>query len=115
MPSKTVIVAAGFSGAWSALSAQRLINLRDKRQDIEVLVIAPEPSLTMRPRLYEPNASTMKQPLAPLFKAAGIGFLQGSVQTIDTVSKTVHVRSPSGNSTDVAFDRLILATGSAVV
>ncbi|KAJ4141784.1 hypothetical protein NW768_001002 [Fusarium equiseti] len=115
MPSKIVIIGAGFAGVWSALSAQRLINLRSKQQDIEILVIAPEASLTMRPRLYEANASTMKQPLAPLFKAAGIGFLQGSVQTIDSVSETVHVRLSSGDQSDVAFDRLILAAGSAVV
>jgi NADH dehydrogenase FAD-containing subunit len=115
MPSKIVIVGAGFAGVWSGLSAQRLINLRNKEQDIEVLVIAPEPWLTMRPRLYEANASTMKQPLAPLFKAAGIGFLQGSVETIDTKSQTVHVRSSSGNASDIGFDRLILAAGSAVV
>lgn len=115
MPSKIIIVGAGFAGVWSALSAQRLINLKNKRQDVEVLVIAPEPWLTMRPRLYEANASTMKQPLTPLFKAAGIDFLQGSVQTIDTASKTVHVRSSSGDESAAAFDRLILAAGSPVV
>ncbi|KAH7188065.1 uncharacterized protein B0J16DRAFT_396222 [Fusarium flagelliforme] len=115
MPSKIVIIGAGFAGVWSALSAQRLINLRDKKQDIEVLVIAPEPWLTMRPRLYEANASTMKEALAPLFKAAGIGFLQGSVDTIDTTSKMVHIRSSSSDESAVAFDRLILAAGSSVV
>ena len=115
MPRKIVIVGAGSAGVWSALSAQRLINFRNKQQDVEVLVVAPEPWLTIRPRLYKANASTMKEPLAPLFKAAGISFLQGSVQTIDTVSKTVHVRSYSGDEYDVTFDRLILAAGSAVV
>jgi NADH dehydrogenase FAD-containing subunit len=69
----------------------------------------------MRPRLYEANASTMKQPLAPLFKAAGIGFSQGTVEMIDTKSQTVHVRSSSGDESDISFDRLILAAGSAVV
>lgn len=115
MPSRIVIVGAGFAGVWSALSAQRLIDLRKQQEDIEVFVIAPEPWLTMRPRLYEANASTMKQPLAPLFKAAGINFFQGSVQTIDTTSKTVHVQSSSGNESEVAFDRLILAAGSSVI
>ncbi|RGP64687.1 pyridine nucleotide-disulfide oxidoreductase family [Fusarium sporotrichioides] len=115
MPSKIVIIGAGFAGVWSALSAQRLINLRNKEQDIEILVIAPEPWLTMRPRLYEANASAMKQPLATLFKAAGIGFVQGTVETIDTNLQTVHVQSSSGDESYVHFDRLILAAGSAVV
>ncbi|KAL6922327.1 hypothetical protein ACHAP8_009533 [Fusarium lateritium] len=114
MPNKIVIIGAGFAGVWSALSAQRLIKLRNKEQDIEILVIAPEPWLTLRPRLYEANASTMKQSLAPLFKDTGIGFLQGTVETIDTKSQTVHVRS-SDDESDVHFDRLILAAGSAVV
>ncbi|KAL9560694.1 hypothetical protein ACKAV7_015185 [Fusarium commune] len=86
MPSKIVIIGAGFAGVWSALSAKRLITLMNKEQDIEILVIAPEPSLTLRPRLYEPNPSVMKQPLAPLFKAAGIGFFQETVEVIDTNS-----------------------------
>lgn len=115
MPSKIVIIGAGFAGVWSALSAQRLINLRNKEKDIEIIVIAPEPWLTLRPRLYEANASTMKQPLEPLFKAAGISFLQDSVETIDTDSQTVQVRSSPGDNSDIHFDRLILAAGSAVV
>ncbi|RGP65715.1 pyridine nucleotide-disulfide oxidoreductase family [Fusarium longipes] len=115
MPRKIVIIGAGFAGVWSALSAQRLINLRNKEQDIEVLVISPEPWLVMRPRLYEANASAMKQPLEPLFKTAGIDFLQGFVETIDTKSQTVHVRSSSGDESDIIFDRLVLAAGSAVV
>jgi NADH dehydrogenase FAD-containing subunit len=114
MPSKIVIIGAGFAGVWSALSAKRLITLKNKEQDIEVLVIAPEPSLTLRPRLYEPNPSRMKQRLAPLFTSAGIGFFQGTVETIDTNSQTVHVKSPSGDESDIRYDRLVLAAGSAV-
>ncbi|KAF5975686.1 pyridine nucleotide-disulfide oxidoreductase protein [Fusarium bulbicola] len=115
MPSRIVIVGAGFAGVWSALSAQRLINLKSKEQDIQVLVIAPEPWLTLRPRLYEPNPSMMKQPLEPLFTSAGIEFFQGTVETIDTNSHTVHAKSPSGDESDIIYDRLILAAGSAVM
>ncbi|KAI1008517.1 hypothetical protein LB504_001299 [Fusarium proliferatum] len=105
----------GFTGVWSAFSAQRLINIKNKEQDIQVLVISPEPSLTLRPRLYEPNPSNMKQALGFLFASAGIGFFRGTVETIDTSSQTVHVMSPSGDESDIAYDRLVLAAGSAVV
>ncbi|KLO81332.1 related to pyridine nucleotide-disulphide oxidoreductase family protein [Fusarium fujikuroi] len=115
MPSRIVIIGAGFAGVWSAFSAQRLINIKSKQQDIQVLVIAPEPWLTLRPRLYEPNPSNMKQPLGPLFASSGIRFLQGAVETIDTNSQTVHLKSPSGDESDIAYDRLVLAAGSAVV
>ncbi|KAH7215265.1 hypothetical protein DER44DRAFT_655939 [Fusarium oxysporum] len=114
MPSKIVIIGAGFAGVWSAFSAQRLINLNNKEQDIEVLIIAPEQSLTLRPRLYEPNPSIMKQPLDSLFMSAGIGFFQGTVERIDTDSQMIHVESPSGDESDIGYDRLILAAGSAV-
>ncbi|KAF5666584.1 pyridine nucleotide-disulfide oxidoreductase family [Fusarium circinatum] len=113
MPSRIVTVGAGFAGVWSALSAQRLINLKSKEQDIQVLVIAPEPSLTLRPRLYEPTPSIMKQLLGPLFTSAGIGFFPGTVETIDTYSHTVHAKSPSGDKSDIIYNRLILAAGSA--
>ncbi|KAF5599564.1 pyridine nucleotide-disulfide oxidoreductase family [Fusarium pseudoanthophilum] len=114
MSSRIVIVGAGFAGVWSALSAQRLINLKSKEQDIQVLVIAPEPSLTLRPRLYEPNPSMMKQPLGPLFTSAGIEIIQGIAETIDTNSQTLHVKSPSGHESDITYDRLVLAAGSTV-
>ncbi|KAG5790282.1 hypothetical protein H9Q69_010663 [Fusarium xylarioides] len=114
MPSRIVIIGAGFAGVWSALSAQRLINLNNKEQDIEVLVIAPKQALILRPRLYEQDPSKMKQPLEPLFRSAGIRFCHGIVETIDTNSQTVHVKSVSGDESDIAYDRLVLAAGSAV-
>lgn len=54
---RIVIVGTGFGGVWSALSAKRLINLPRKKNDIEVLVISPEPTLVIRPRLYEAKST----------------------------------------------------------
>ncbi|KAM7184001.1 hypothetical protein V8F20_012400 [Naviculisporaceae sp. PSN 640] len=115
MPSKIVIIGAGFAGVWSALSAKRLINLKGKDKDIEILVISPEPSLVMRPRLYEANAADMTFPLMKLFSSAGIQFLRGTVNTIQVEAHTVKVRTASGAEDSVQYDRLILAAGSAVV
>lgn len=115
MPRKIVIIGAGFAGVWSALSAKRLINLHNTEQNIQILVIAPEPLLVMRPRLYEANASSMNHALGPLFKSAGIDFFQGTAEAIDTKLQTVHVRSVSGDESDTEYDRLILAAGSDVV
>ncbi|KAK3693076.1 hypothetical protein B0T22DRAFT_33478 [Podospora appendiculata] len=118
MSSKLVIIGAGFAGVWSALAAKRLINLKGKDKDsknIEVIVIAPEPSLVLRPRLYEANASSMFHPVGHLFQDAGITFIQGTAEAIDTDGQTVDVQSPSGNRLSVTYDRLILAAGSTVV
>ncbi|KAJ5127823.1 hypothetical protein N7448_008602 [Penicillium atrosanguineum] len=115
MSSKIVIIGTGFAGVWSALSAKRLINLTSKDADIEVLVISPEPSLVIRPRLYEANASTMVHSLAPLFENTGIKFIQGAVNTITAETRTVTVQSASGLESSISYDRLILAAGSSVV
>lgn len=114
MQYRIVIIGAGFAGVWSALSAKRLINLKNKETDIEVLVIAPEPSLVLRPRLYEANADGMTHSLNVLFESAGIKFIQGTVETIHTENQKVDVRSSSSSISSIEYTRLILAAGSAV-
>ncbi|KAF3387479.1 NADH dehydrogenase-like protein [Penicillium rolfsii] len=112
---RIIIIGTGFSGVWSAFSAKRLINLSQKKNDTEVLVISPEPTLVIRPRLYEANASSLTYALGPLFEGAGIKFFQGTVQAIDPDARTVHVQSASGLESSLDYDRLILAAGSSVV
>lgn len=116
MSKRIVIIGAGFAGLWSALSAKRLINLRNQQDRIEVLVIAPEPSLVLRPRLYEANAAGMRHHLGELLDSAGIQFFQGKVDAIDTKMLTVHARPTSSvePTTSISYDRLILAAGSSV-
>lgn len=116
MSRQIVIIGAGFAGLWSALSSKRLINLINQQDKIKVLVIAPEPSLVLRPRLYEANATGMTHHLGELFDSAGIEFFQGKVETIDTKTHTVHARSRSNveTATSISYDRLVLAAGSSV-
>jgi NADH dehydrogenase FAD-containing subunit len=114
---RIIIVGAGFGGVWSAFSAKRLVNLSQNKvkNDIEILVISPEPTLVIRPRLYEANAANMTHALGALFENAGIRFFQGTVKTIDPDAHTVHVKSASGLESRFDYDRLILAAGSSVV
>ncbi|KAJ5199336.1 FAD-dependent pyridine nucleotide-disulfide oxidoreductase [Penicillium cf. griseofulvum] len=114
MSQKIVIIGAGFAGVWSALSAKRLLKLANKENEIEVVVIAPEPILVMRPRLYESNASSLVHPLETLFGEASIKFIPGIAKAIYTEKHTVDVRSASGIESTVAYDRLILAAGSSI-
>ncbi|KAJ5454097.1 uncharacterized protein N7458_005053 [Penicillium daleae] len=112
---RIIIIGTGFSGVWSAFSAKRLINLSQKRNDIEVLVISPEPTLVIRPRLYEANAASFTHPLGAMFEDADIKFFPGIVKTVDTEANTVYVQSPSGLESNFDYDRLIMAAGSSVV
>ncbi|KAF2724609.1 FAD/NAD(P)-binding domain-containing protein [Polychaeton citri CBS 116435] len=114
MHSRIVIIGAGFAGVWSALAAKRLITLRDKQEDIEVYVVAPAPDLIIRPRLYEANASDMSHPLKTLFSEAGINFVQGTVNNIDTQQRKIGVCSASVTESSIQYTRLILAAGSNV-
>ncbi|KFA80772.1 hypothetical protein S40288_05555 [Stachybotrys chartarum IBT 40288] len=112
MPSTIVIVGSGFAGLWSALSARRLIHLRGQDETIQVVVVAPEPALVLRPRLYEADAASMKTSLEKLFRVTGVRFVQGSVRTIDTEK---HVVSLASGQEAISYDRLILAAGSRLV
>ncbi|KAK4073131.1 uncharacterized protein Triagg1_5411 [Trichoderma aggressivum f. europaeum] len=119
MPLNIVIVGAGFAGVWSALSARRLISLHLNKDpaaaDIQVLLIAPEPQLVLRPRLYESNPESLVFPLTDLFSATGIRFIQGTVDAVRVEEKHVLIASPSGSTSIQPYDRLIFAAGSSLI
>jgi NADH dehydrogenase FAD-containing subunit len=53
---RLVIIGAGFAGMYAALSAARLRDIQGARPDeLEIALVAPEPTLVVRPRLYEPR------------------------------------------------------------
>ncbi|KAJ6495694.1 hypothetical protein C8R47DRAFT_369578 [Mycena vitilis] len=108
---RILIIGAGFAGLWSALSAARKRELAGKTDDVEIVLIAPEPTLYVRPRLYENDVATASAPLAELLTVAGVQYVQGSVQHIAINEKRVEYTSTDGAST-LSFDRLIIASGS---
>lgn len=117
MSQKIVIIGAGFSGLYSALAARRLIEENKDRPGsaIDVVMVAPEPKLVTKPRLYEANAAGMCAPLQELLNATGVRFVRGVVDVIRTKDKQVEVVSPAGERSSLAYDRLVLAAGSRVV
>ena len=87
---RILIVGAGFAAMHAALSAARLRDAQGVSPDtLEIAVVAPEPRLVVRPRLYERAPETMVAPLAELFVALDIRFEQGRVDVIDSASKSV--------------------------
>jgi len=98
---------------WSALSAARALDLAGKSDgSVEILLVAPEAALHVRPRFYESPIEAMKAPLAEVFAAAGVHFQQGTAVAIRTDSQEVDVVGAHGASETLSYDRLVLAAGS---
>lgn len=113
MKQQILILGAGFGGLWSALSAVRLIDLQ-QRSDVTVTLLAPQAELRIRPRFYEHNVARTTAPLAELFEAVGVQFIQGSATDIDSQARRVQYTGADGLPQELSYDRLVLATGSEV-
>ncbi|MCS3429991.1 NAD(P)/FAD-dependent oxidoreductase [Klebsiella sp. BIGb0407] len=111
MKQRILIVGSGFAGMWSALSAARLADL-NQRDDIDITVLAPQPELRVRPRFYEENVASLVSPLEDLFAVAGINFIAGTVESIDSNNKKVIYHDKSKKLATLTYESLVLATGS---
>jgi NADH dehydrogenase len=110
---RILIVGAGFAGMYAALCAARLRDEHGVSSDtLEIAVVAPEPRLVIRPRLYERAPETMVAPLGKLFEALDIRYEQGRVEIIDSAGKSTVIVGPDGARRSLSYDRLVLAAGS---
>ncbi|MEM5405050.1 NAD(P)/FAD-dependent oxidoreductase [Paraburkholderia unamae] len=110
---RIVIIGAGFAGMYAALSAARLRDIRGaSSEELEIALVSPEPTLVVRPRLYEPNPETLTAPLLDVLESIDVVYVQGSVETIDTDSRTMQIATGNGSRKSLAYDRLVVATGS---
>lgn len=110
---RLVIIGAGFAGMYAALSAARLRDIKGVSPgDLEIMLVAPEPTLVVRPRLYEPRPETLTAPLQDVLKAIDVIYVQGNAESIDTTRRSVAITTGAGAITTLDYDRLIVATGS---
>jgi NADH dehydrogenase len=110
---RLVIIGSGFAGMNAALSAARLRDIQGvSPEDLEIAVVAPQPTLVVRPRLYEPKPETLTAPLLDVLSAIDVVYVQGSAETIDSKSRTVQIVAAKGARRTLPYDRLIVATGS---
>ncbi|WKA29321.1 NAD(P)/FAD-dependent oxidoreductase [Bradyrhizobium roseum] len=110
---RLVIIGAGFAGMYAALSAARLRDIQGVSPDeLEIALVAPEPTLVVRPRLYEPKPETLTAPLLNVLKSIDVVYVQGSAETIDTKSRMVQIATAMGTRKSLSYDRLVVATGS---
>ncbi|WP_424630628.1 NAD(P)/FAD-dependent oxidoreductase [Bradyrhizobium sp. SYSU BS000235] len=110
---RLVIVGAGFAGMYAALSAARLRDIEGvSPEELEIALVSPEPTLVIRPRLYEPKPETLTAPLKDVLDAVNVVYVQGSVEDIDTKARSVGVINPKGERKSLTYHRLVIATGS---
>ncbi|HIF6775015.1 TPA: FAD-dependent oxidoreductase, partial [Serratia marcescens] len=112
MTQKIVIAGSGFAGFWAAVSAMRAINIAGKHDEIEVLMVSPTPTVTIRPRLYEAVLENMNPDISAQLAAVGVRHLAGTGERIDAAAKTLTVAQATGGSLELVYDRLVWATGS---
>jgi NADH dehydrogenase len=98
-----LIIGAGFAGFWAAVAARRVAG-----PGAGVTLVAPEPVLEIRPRLYEARPETLAVDLLPLLRKVEVNFVCGEAIRLDTAAKIVTLAA--GDS--LAYDRLVVATGS---
>lgn len=110
---RLVIIGAGFAGMYAALSAARLRDIRGASpEELEIALVSPEPTLVVRPRLYEPHPETLTASLLEVFNAIDVVYVQGSAETVDATSRTIGIATAEGARKSLAYDRLVVASGS---
>jgi NADH dehydrogenase len=110
---RLMIIGAGFAGMYAALSAARLRDIQGvSPEQLEIALVAPEPTLVVRPRLYEAKPETLIAPLSDVLKAIDVVYVQGSAETIDTKSRMVQIATAKSTRKSLPYDRLVVATGS---
>ncbi|MGY4455545.1 NADH dehydrogenase FAD-containing subunit [Bradyrhizobium sp. i1.3.1] len=110
---RLVIIGAGFAGMYAALSAARLRDIQGASpEQLEIALVAPEPTLVVRPRLYESKPETLTAPLQDVLKAIDVVYVRGSAGTIDTKSRVIELVTAKGTKQPLSYDRLVVATGS---
>src|ERR1043165_4825890 len=103
MNNRILIVGGGFAGFWAAVAARRVAGSR-----AEVTLVSRGPVLEIRPRLYEARPETLAVGVLPLLKKVDIDFVRGEASRLDTVGRALTL----GSGERLAYDRLVVATGS---
>jgi len=98
---------------YAALSAARLRDIQGvSPEELEIALIAPQPTLVIRPRLYEPRPETLTAPLKEVLDSVNVTYVQGSVEDVDTKQRSVGVINDKGERKSFPYHRLVIATGS---
>lgn len=109
-----LIIGGGFAALDAALSAARRRALAGAGPEtLRIAMIAPQPHLVIRPRLYEPRPEMMAAPYDDVLAEVEVEFWPGTVTAIDTGARRVTYAPGEGEGErEAAYDSLVVATGS---
>ena len=112
---RLLVLGGGFAGLWAAIGAARKLDeIGTPAGEVEILVVDRNPYHNIRVRNYEIDLGDVAIPLGEVLDPIGIGHLIAEVQTIDVENQQVAVATRDGRKS-LAYDRLVLALGSALV
>lgn len=106
-----VVVGGGFAGLWAAVAASRRLAVQEGNK-ASVTLISRDPYLTIRPRLYEANPRELRVPLVSVLNPVNANFLEANVVALDPSGQRITLEDSASGRVEIAYDRLILATGS---
>lgn len=111
-----LVIGGGFAGVWSAAGAVRVAQQSGANpNELRVTLVSDQEDMVIRPRLYERDPGQMRVPLDRVLKPIGVERVLATVTRIDTDSRSVSAVSPAGQTLELRYDRLVLATGSHLV
>ncbi|MHA5053203.1 NAD(P)/FAD-dependent oxidoreductase [Streptomyces sp. SD15] len=111
-----LIIGGGFAGVWSAAGVVRAARQAGSAGDeIRVTLVSGGDDLVIRPRLYEDAPEGMRVALDRVLGPIGVRRITATVTGIDTEAHTVRAVGRAGEELDLAYDKLVLATGSQLI
>jgi NADH:ubiquinone reductase (H+-translocating) len=115
MSNRIVVIGGGFAGLWSAVSAARARALFAVPEDeLEIVVVTPDPFHTIRVRCYEADLEPARVPLDELLTPINVRRIEAQVTGIDLTTRTLAVAGARAEMPDIGYCRLILAAGSSL-
>jgi len=111
-----LIIGGGFAGVWSAAGVVRAAREAGSADDeLRVTLVSGGDDMVIRPRLYENAPEGMRVALDRVLGPIGVRRISATVTGIDTEAHTVRAVGRDGEQLDLAYDKLVLATGSQLV
>ncbi|MEP9375196.1 FAD-dependent oxidoreductase [Aquabacter sp. CN5-332] len=115
MSHRVVVVGGGFAGLWGAASAARARALfAVPEEELEIVLVSPDPFHTIRVRCYEADLAPVRLPLDETLGPIGVRRIEGRVTGIDPTARTLTMQDAGKDLPNLSYDRLLLAPGSAL-
>ncbi|MEU5346337.1 MULTISPECIES: FAD-dependent oxidoreductase [unclassified Streptomyces] len=111
-----LIIGGGFAGVWCAAGVVRAAREAGGAGDeLRVTLVSGGDDMVIRPRLYENAPDGMRVALDSVLGPIGVRRISATVTGIDTEAHTARAVGRGGEQLDLAYDKLVLATGSQLV